>query len=231
VTDDNPAPQPDPGPASGEAALALCTGFVHALPVSGASISVMSAIGAQITIGITDPTAAEIERIQFELGEGPHWDVLKTGLPVMVADASTENSDRWPMFSRAISTVPVGAIFAFPLTMGAVTVGVVDLYRSTPGALRADEVSAGLALAEEISEQALLQAVASASVSGAESAMTPAMRREIHQATGMILIQLNVSATEAFTRLQARAFADSRSVAEVAHDVVQRSLSFSFDHD
>jgi hypothetical protein len=115
--------------------------------------------------------------------------------------------------------------------MGAVTVGVVDLYRSTPGALRDDEVSAGLSLAEEISEQALLQAIASASVSGAESAMTPAMRREIHQATGMILIQLNVSATEAFTRLQARAFADSRSVAEVAHDVVQRSLSFSFDHD
>jgi hypothetical protein len=34
-----------------------------------------------------------------------------------------------------------------------------------------------------------------------ESATSPALRREVHQATGMIIFQLDILATEAFTRL------------------------------
>jgi AmiR/NasT family two-component response regulator len=52
------------------------------------------------------------------------------------------------------------------------------------------------------------------------------MRREVHQATGMILAQLNVPATEAFFRLRAHAFATGRTVQDVAHDVVTRILDF-----
>lgn len=217
--------------ATGAGGFKLCARFVELLPVTGASISVTTASGAQSTIGITDSTAAEIERLQFELGEGPHWDVLRTGRAVFVSDTTTEASDRWPVFASAIAALKVGAIFALPLKMGAVTVGVVDLYRSTPGALRTSEVAAALSLAAANSEQALRQAVASADEEHRESAMAPAMRREIHQATGMILIQLGVSATEAFTRLKARAFAEGRSVAEVAHDIVHRTLTFTHEND
>lgn len=214
------------------AAQALCQKFLDLLPITGASISVTSAAGAQSTIGITDPVAAELERIQFELGEGPHWDVLKTGTAAFVPDAQAESADRWPIFGSTIANVPVGAVFALPLRMGAATVGVVDLYRSTPGELRGPDAGAALSLASSIAEQAMRYAVVSADDDAeAETVMAPALRREIHQATGMILIQLGVSPTEAFTRLQARAFADGRAVADVAHDVVSRALTFTQNDD
>ena len=53
------------------------------------------------------------------------------------------------------------------------------------------------------------------------------MRREVHQATGMVLVQLNTTATDAFLRLRSHAFASGRTVQDVAHDVVTRQLDFS----
>ena len=59
-----------------------------------------------------------------------------------------------------------------------------------------------------------------------ESATAPALRREVHQATGMILVQLNTTATVAYSRLQAYAFSRGRTVQDVAHDVVAGTLTF-----
>lgn len=205
----------------------LCNRFVALLPVTGASISITSGLGGHSTIGITDSVAARLEQLQFELGEGPHWEVLRTGLPMLVPDVHHDDATMWPVFASAIAGLDVRALFALPLKMGAVTVGVVDLYRSTPGPLRPPDLASGMVLAQSISAQALRHAVVSASEEAeAETSLAPAMRREIHQATGMIFSQLGVSATEAFTRLQARAFAEGRPLAEVALDVVRRRLDF-----
>ena len=56
-------------------------------------------------------------------------------------------------------------------------------------------------------------------------------RAEVHQATGMVLAQLEISAQEAFVRLRAHAFATRRPLADVAGDVVARRLDFSQDMD
>ena len=49
---------------------------------------------------------------------------------------------------------------------------------------------------------------------------------QVHQATGMISVQLDLGMQDAFARLRGRAFADRRSLAEVAADVVARRLRF-----
>ena len=56
--------------------------------------------------------------------------------------------------------------------------------------------------------------------------MAPALRREVHQATGMIISQLDISATAAFARLQGQAFVTERPIDDVAHDVVLGRLDF-----
>lgn len=56
--------------------------------------------------------------------------------------------------------------------------------------------------------------------------MVPELRREVHQATGMVLAQLGLSATEAFSRLQAHAFFSGYTVEYVAREVVMRRLDF-----
>jgi len=52
-------------------------------------------------------------------------------------------------------------------------------------------------------------------------------RAEIHQAVGMISVQLGVSLTDALVALRARAYAEGRTIAQVAADVIARRLSFT----
>ena len=54
-----------------------------------------------------------------------------------------------------------------------------------------------------------------------------AYQMQVHQATGMVQVQLGVTIEEAFLMLRAHAFAAGRPVAGVARDVVERRLRFS----
>jgi AmiR/NasT family two-component response regulator len=119
------------------------------------------------------------------------------------------------------------ALFAFPMFMGAATVGVVGLSSKKTGALDASQLATAARLTRGITRQSVRWALAEARDDlTAEVPAAPAMRREVHQATGMILAQLGVSATEAFARLRAHAFATSRTVEEVARSVVTLELDF-----
>ncbi len=204
----------------------LCLRFVEQLPVTGASISVVGGHG-QLTIGASDHVAARVEELQFALGEGPHFDALSSGKPVLVPELSAAQMSRWPVLSPSFAQLGVGALFAFPLTIGAATVGVVDMYRSLPGDLGADSMSTVFALASRTAGPALRLAAQSANVEKPDAErMAPDIRREVHQATGIVLVQLGSSATEAFSRLQAHAFSSGKTLEYVAHEVVARRVDF-----
>jgi hypothetical protein len=205
----------------------LCSAFVDALHVSGASISVFGRNGQQSTICATDSIAARGETIQFELGEGPHWDALATGLPALSPDISTQGDVRWPLFAPAAFLIGMRAVFAFPMKMGAANIGVVDLYSNAPRWLDLHQVALATSMANRAAAPAARQAMWSADRSSPEDAMTPALRREVHQATGMVQAQLEVNTTEAFARLRAYAFSTDRPIDDVARDVVNRRLNFS----
>ena len=112
------------------------------------------------------------------------------------------------------------------MTLGAITVGVVDLYRSTAGSLDVVQVATARTLAATASSAALrLAAEVATEHDLVDADMSPETRRVVHQATGMVLVQLGVSATEAFARLRAHAFANGWSLEFVAHEVVARRLS------
>jgi hypothetical protein len=54
-----------------------------------------------------------------------------------------------------------------------------------------------------------------------------AHQAQVHQATGMMLVQLGVGAEAAFARLRAYAYAHDRRLGDVARDVVERRLRFA----
>jgi len=219
---DSPHPTPQPEPDD-----SLSARFAAELPISGASISVIVGARQQSTISVTDAVAAEIDELQFVLGEGPHWDALRTGQPVFAPDVRSNDSRSWPILSGALATLDVGALFSFPLRTGAVTIGIVDLYRTSPGPLEERAVTAAITLSRELAPRAFRFALTLANDESPPSeGLAVEMRREVHQATGMILVQLDVDATEAFARLRAHAFASGNSIQAVAKDVVQRRLNF-----
>lgn len=205
----------------------MCAPFVADLEVSGASITVVSYGGRQSTVCVSDPVAARAETLQFELGDGPHWDALSSRAPVLATNLSDTAETRWPLLSDGLRGLGIQATFAFPMLMGAALVGVVDLYSTTPRSVDKEFVAKASLHSGRVAMRAVQRALHSAADSTSEeSPMAPALRREVHQATGMIIAQLDISATAAFARLQGHAFVTEQPIDRVAHDVVTGRLTF-----
>jgi hypothetical protein len=210
-------PTMDLSPAPSNHVAVLIRSCLGDTGVDGAGLSVVTATGAREALFVSDPLAAEVEHLQFTLGEGPCVDATSSGTPVLVDDLDA-NSDqlsvRWPMFVREATRAGVRAIFAFPVLVGAVSLGAVDLYRRTPGALSRPQLSSALTSADAIGWAVLdSDAAPGDQLLGATSLV-------VHQAAGMVMVQLDCAIEEALVRLRATAFADGVTINKLAADVV-----------
>lgn len=215
--------------ASFERGTSLCTPFLSITPATGASISFLGISTAHSTICASDETAARLDELQFDLGEGPCWEALRTLLPALHSYIQNEDTPAWPEFARAIRGHPVGAMFAFPLLVSSLEIGAVDLYTTGAGTLSTEEIEDASALASVAAWQVLRRVLADQEDDGRDGSIYS--RREIHQATGMVIAQLDVTAEDALLLLRAHAFSRSLSVREIAAEIVERRLSFSPEKD
>lgn len=210
----------------------VCTTLV---PVSGAAIVSMTDANHRETVCATDEVAEQLESLQFNLGEGPCVEALSTGRPVLVADLQQVRDARWPMFAAAAARTAARAVFSFPLQIGVIDVGVLDLYRDRPGLLTDAELSAAL-LGTDVALWSLLGLRTGTHPDDDPGAMLGddggwltergRARAQVHQATGMVMGQLEVTAEAALASLRAYAYAHDRPLDEVARDVVARRLRF-----
>jgi hypothetical protein len=204
----------------------LAEPFLRLLPVSGASISTFGPLLGPETVSATDTRAGHVDELQFDLGEGPCWDALSTRRPVLEPDLLAHSGTPWPAFSEAIRDEGIGALFAFPLVFGPLDIGAVDLYSVEPVSLSLKQQRQTLALSAIVSRLLLRHAVDQAAGLGET---TPFARREVHQATGMVVAQLGTKPGDAYLIIQARAFAEGRTMQQVARDVIERRVRFSDD--
>lgn len=202
------------------------------LGVTGAGISVVTTAGVRAVVCATDEVSARIEELQFTLGEGPCVDAANDGVPILVADLQHPGDllvELWPGFMDGAAAVAVRAVFAFPLRIGAIHLGALDLYRDRPGPLPDVDLSAAL-VAADAAAIALLEVDATGPGAFVDDAKArSAYQLQVHQATGMVQVQLGIPTQEAFVMLRARAFSTDRPMLEVAQDVVERRLRFSPD--
>ena len=203
----------------------VCTAAVSLLSLSGAGLSLIVAGELRGTAGVSGPGIAKVQELQLSLGQGPCVDAWAGAEPVTESDLAEPVLVRWPVFAQAAVESGVRAVFAFPLQLGAIRIGVLTLYRDRPGELSADEFGDGLVLADVAVQLILgLQAGAPPDRLHELLAEQPAYWTEVHQATGMISAQLGVSLDDAFVRLRAHAFAENRQLRDVANDVVASRL-------
>jgi GAF domain/ANTAR domain len=178
----------------------------------------------------TDDVSARIEDLQLTLGEGPCIDVSRTGAPVLVADLDEPGNvdvGRWPAFMDGASGAGVRAVFAFPLRIGTIGIGVMDLYRSTPGELSTIHQSMALRAAHDAGLAVLNVAVGRVDAFADDLSSRSTYQLQVHQATGMVQVQAGVTTEEAFLLLRARAFSADRPLEAIATEVVERRLRFT----
>jgi GAF domain-containing protein len=203
----------------------ICRVCCDLLPITMASMVLMGGQGVEGITGASEALAAAVQNEEFTLGEGPATDVRRQGQPVLVSDLRDVTSD-WPRFVPAVTRLGIRAVYAIPLRIGAVDLGVLVLGGVDPGALAGQELADSLLLGDLISRLVLdLQAgVTSESLAWALDATDS--RAVVHQATGMIAAQLNVGVAEALVRLRANAFATDCPIDQVATEVVAGGRRF-----
>lgn len=210
---------------AGVVAPGLCHATVRLLALSGGSVSLLTEGRYGATLCVTDEVAVRLDELHLMLGEGPGLDAYHQGRPVLVPDLAGALPDRWPSFTEEALGAGARAVFAFPLRMGAIRVGILGLYRTAPGALSDTGYGDGLLLAD-FATQAVLAVAAEATPGPGDLADPATHRAEVHQATGMVAVQLGVGLDEAFVRIQGHAYAEGRRIGEVSADVVNRRLRF-----
>lgn len=215
------------GAAPGLETKRLCAVCADVTGTSGAGIMLMSGDQPRGSICTTNAVSALIEQLQYDLGEGPCVDAHDDDRPVLEPDLRHPDASRWPAFTPPAVQAGVRAVFGFPLQVGVVRLGALNLYRDRPGPLTDDQHANALVMAEVAAQAVLaLQAAAPAGMIAAELEAGADFHYVVHQASGMIAAQLETSVAHALIRLRAYAFGNERPLRAVAEDVVARRLRF-----
>jgi len=210
----------------------LCRAGLGRLPgIGGVGVTMMTAAAQQVRYA-SDAISAQVEQLQFLLGEGPCQDAYGSAGPVLADDLEAPGwQERWPTFAPAAVLAGAHAVFAVPLLVGHSGLGVLDLYRDTAGTLAGQELTDALILADAITDLLLAETAGRTDdddlTGGTDGDAYLLQRATVHQATGMISVQLGVPVKDAFARLRAYAFAIGRNLDDVAADVVARLVRFN----
>ncbi|MCS7482965.1 GAF and ANTAR domain-containing protein [Umezawaea endophytica] len=212
----------------------VCARCVAELSVTGAGATVIGKHGQgepgdktpeRGLVHATNPVSASLEGLQLTVGEGPCLDTFESGGPVLVADLAADGA-RWPAFTPGALALGAVAVFSFPLQIGVVRLGSLDLYRDVPGPLSRSEVTDALILAD-MATQGIVADLDGHDTADLSWLLDPHV--EVHQAAGMVQVQLGVSTETALLRMRGHAFTHDVPLAEVARQVVARTLRLTED--
>jgi hypothetical protein len=203
----------------------MCPGIVG---VNGAGVMLMSGDIPRGSLCTTNDVSHLIEELQYALGEGPCVDAYREDRVVAEPDLADAVTHRWPAFTPPALQAGVRALFGFPLRVGAVRLGALNLYRNWPGPLSADQHADALVVADVAARWVLeAQAGAECGAVAVELEIGADFHFAVHNAAGMVSVQEGISIDEALIRLRAFAFSNDRLLADVAEDVVARRLKLS----
>jgi hypothetical protein len=205
----------------------LCEVSAKVVEVAGAAVMVEGA-GHRAPLCASDAVAAHLEDLCFTLGEGPAADAHRVGVPVAEPDLSSPRRARWTSFTPLAVDAGAAAIFSFPLRVGGIGLGALTLYQAHPGRLSDDQHADALVMADVVVNAVLAdQAEAPAGDLATELEALSSSWAEVHQASGIVSVQLGASVADGLVRLRAHAYAEGRALSDVARDVIGGRLRLS----
>lgn len=170
-------------------------------------------------------SAVALMALQETLGEGPSLWAGTDEMPVLVSDLESDPRGNWWVgFTREAMQRGIRSIYAFPLQIGAICLGVLTMHGGRPASLDRE------ALRDLVG---IRDAMAGTLLTPVEDAGETADRVLVHnqaithQAAGMAMVQLGCTLEMAMARLRGHAYSTGLTLAEVAREVVARRLRFA----
>lgn len=225
----------------------VCLACVRLTEASGAAVSLVGTVAVYEPVYGTDARAEALTELQVTVGEGPGVEAIGQDRAVLTPALDAAGvGRRWPLFAPAAVELGVAAVMAVPLLIGAIAMGVLEVYWADrlPGG---EPLADGLLFADAALVPATLlrlrfpgedQPAVPGGGPGGDLGGVPDLSwmgelverwPQVHQATGIVSVQLGSGLAEAFARLRAYAYSHEVSLREVAHQVVARRLRFTPD--
>jgi hypothetical protein len=213
---------PDGPDGVADALQQLCRTLTSDLGLMGAAMNLMSAAGTTNgVVAASDDRSRDVDELQFATGEGPCHEAFAARRPVLTSDLRSVIDGRWPGYSSAALDAGVGAVFAFPLQVGAVVLGVMDVYADRAGSLSQEQAAAALTCAH-LATEILIDGDLFSTDGRLDRDLSTVLdhRAEIYQAQGMVVVDLGVEPAEALARMRAHAFGNDQPLIDLAHAII-----------
>jgi hypothetical protein len=174
----------------------LCRACVRLLGVDGAAICLMVDGSMLGILGASNGLSRQLGELEFSFGEGPCVDAVRHGGPVQAENLANPGEQRWLAHTASALGLGVGALFALPIGIPGSYVGVLDLYRRAPGALRGHAL-VGALIAAEMAMGPLLDLVSAEAATAAQTeddlrwdGLASLAWIDVYRAAGMVMGQL-----------------------------------------
>lgn len=201
-------------PESATAAVTALEDLCRRLTVRGGflgvAINLSSGRGTAGVVAASDDRCFRLEELQFSAGEGPSYEAVLLSRPVLTPDLAADG--RWPGYASTAIAAGVTGVFAFPLQVGALCLGVLDVYAVQSGSLREDEIASALRHTRRATEILL--------DGGPGLGAQIDNRAEIYQAQGMVMAAYDIGAGEALARMRAHAFGRNQELLALALEIL-----------
>lgn len=172
--------------------------------------------GRPETPAATDEVSAQVDRVQYETGEGPCLSAIVEQDTFRTGDLAAE--DRWPRFSGpVVERTGVRSVLAYRLFTDDDTFGALNLYSREVDAFDDDALAVGSIFVAHAA-LAFARAREREQIAGLEQAV--ASNRAIGMAIGILMAIRRVSQQEAFDLLRVTSQRANRKLREIAEDVV-----------
>jgi hypothetical protein len=202
----------------------LCRAAVRLLGVRGAAIHVVAPNGVPAVAATADGWSSGIADASFDTGEGPSMDAYALARPVLATVLLEGDAGRWPGYLAAVRMSGVEACFALPLHVGAVRLGVLDLYAAHRGNLDPETLSMALTFAD-LATECLLERPREPAADRLDGRLLQMLERrsEIHQAQGMVMVDAAVDLATALALMRAHAFSRGVPLIDLAREILAGS--------
>lgn len=181
-------------------------------------------IDGELMTGVfTDVEAPEIDRAQYETGEGPCLDAFRTGEIHRVI--ATDGDGPWPAFRAACLERGIMSTASFPMLIDDVRHGALNMYSTSTDAFGADEIRTGRSFAAQAGVVvAYARSYWNARQLSEHLEAALVHRAEIEQAKGIIIASTGVSPDAAFEVLVRQSQHENRKLRDVAAELVKSKI-------
>ncbi|MHC3472488.1 GAF and ANTAR domain-containing protein [Streptomyces sp. 7R007] len=190
------------------------TGVAEACGTPSAALALVGEALDQLAVAASDESARAAQELEFLLGEGPALEAARSVRPVSARGPELDR--RWGGYGPAVRELGISEVIAVPLGMEDVCVGALTVFDPAPGVAGSTDLTE---VADALTHSMILG-------SGGDPSLYGGMQVHalVHQAAGMVSVQLDCTVADALEMIKARTFAEGVSARSVAERILAGRL-------